>query len=373
MFFAWLRYSPLFCLIMKFLFFSSCFFRGYIYIISSCFFINFGFIKKQFKKVSEKKKVVIYVNKRNKTNLSHRDNLHKLDPNWVSGFVDAEGCFSIIIDLSSPLKWKVRTSFEINLHEQDKEILYQIRDFFGRGAIYNRADRRISVFRVTGIYNIKNVIIPHFTNYPLLSKKAADFLLWSKVIGLILKKQHLTEIGFKKILSFYASINTGISKKVKESFPHIIPSDKPVISLPNNLNPQWVSGFVAGDGGFSIYVRKANDYLLSEKVSCRFHIAQHSKDLQLMKLFIKFFKCGVVNLRSNLSTPRCDFLVQDTSFIFENIIPHFEDYPLLNLKHKDYICFKQCITIIKNKQHLTRKGLNKIKDLNLEMNSNRLK
>lgn len=31
--------------------------------------------------------------------------------------------------------------------------------------------------------------------------------------------------------------------------------DKPVIYLPVNLNPQWVSGFVAGDGGFSIYVR----------------------------------------------------------------------------------------------------------------------
>lgn|SRR5690554_1509862 len=28
----------------------------------------------------------------------------KLDPRWVTGFVDAEGCFSIIIDISEPLK-----------------------------------------------------------------------------------------------------------------------------------------------------------------------------------------------------------------------------------------------------------------------------
>jgi hypothetical protein len=46
----------------------------------------------------------IPVNKVLKKNLSIDHHLHKLDPNWVTGFVDAEGCFSIIIEVSSPLK-----------------------------------------------------------------------------------------------------------------------------------------------------------------------------------------------------------------------------------------------------------------------------
>jgi len=29
---------------------------------------------------------------------------NKPDPNWVTGFVDAEGCFSVIIEISEPLK-----------------------------------------------------------------------------------------------------------------------------------------------------------------------------------------------------------------------------------------------------------------------------
>ena len=126
-------------------------------------------------------------------------------------------------------------------------------------------------------------------------------------------------------------------------------------------------------GGFSIYVRPAKDYVLLEKVYCRFHIAQHIKDLVLLKLFIKFFDCGVVALRSNLATPRCDFIVQDTASILDKILPHFYSYPLFNLKQEDYICFKECMTIIKLKKHLTPEGLKKIKELNLEMNSNRLK
>lgn len=279
---------------------------------------------------------------------------------------------------SSDLKRKVRVSFEINLHEKDQEILNKIQYFFGVGAVYNRPDlasHKKSVYRVTNVNYIKDVIIPHFTKYPLISKKAIDFLLWSKVIEIILNKEHLTNEGFLKILSYYASINRGVSEKVKKYFPNIIPANGANISLPENLKPQWVSGFVAGDGGFSIYIRQAKGgHTLRENVCCRFHIAQHVKDLELMKLFIKFFDdCGSVNVRSNTATPRCDYYVQDTTFLLEKIIPHFDAYPLLNLKQEDYICFKECMTIIKLKQHLTQTGLNKIKSLNLEMNSNRLK
>lgn len=37
-------------------------------------------------------------------NNHYSTNGDKLDPMWVTGFVDAEGCFSIIIDVSEPLK-----------------------------------------------------------------------------------------------------------------------------------------------------------------------------------------------------------------------------------------------------------------------------
>ena len=299
-----------------------------------------------------------------------RDNL---DPHWVTGFVDAEGCFSVIIEIPKENKWKVKISFEINLHEKYQDILYKIQFFFGVGAVYHRPDRKKSVYRVTNVTYIKNVIIPHFLKYPLISKKGGDFLLWSKVVEIILNKDHLTQQGFLNILSYYASINRGMSKKVYNYYHDIIPADKPTINLPENLNPQWVSGFVSGDGGFSIYVRPASDYVLKEKVYCRFHIAQHIKDIELMELFIKFFSCGKVVTRSNTSTPRCDYIVQDTSFLLDKIISHFDLYPLKNLKQKDFICFKEALKLIKEKRHLTREGLDKIISLNLEMNSNRLK
>jgi len=192
-------------------------------------------------------------------------------------------------------------------------------------------------------------------------------------VEIILNKDHLTEQGFLNTLSYYAAINKGMSNKVLKDYPNIISANKPVINLPANLNPQWVSGFVAGDGGFSIYIRPAKINSLSQIVSCRFHIAQHSKDLELMILFTKFFDCGTIALRSNLNTPRCDFIVQDIPSLLYKILPHFDTYPLLNLKQEDYICFKKGMNIIKLKNHLTTEGLKTLKELNSEMNSNRLK
>lgn len=290
---------------------------------------------------------------------------NELNPNWVSGFTDAEGCFSVIMEIGKVKR--VRVSFEINLHEKDIEILYKIQAFFKVGAIYHRPEKKIAVYRVTNANYLKTHIIPHFLNFPLISKKLADFILWAKVVDIILSKDHLTEKGFSKILSYYASINRGASKKVSEAY-NISPAKRPEVILPKKLNPHWVSGFVAGDGGFSIYVRPAKDYALGEKVYYKFHVAQHSIDQNLLRLLITFFGCGVVNVR----TIRCDYMVQDVTTIWKLIVPHFDTYPLLAIKSKDYLCFRECIELVINKQHLTVEGLNRIKQLSLEMNNNRV-
>src|SRR5436305_2960153 len=188
---------------------------------------------------------------------------------------------------------------------------------------------------------------------------------------MLANKDHLNQPGFLSILSYYASINRGVSPKVQSFYPNIIPQPKPVLNLPKKLDPYWVSGFVAGDGGFSIYVNKSVDHVLGEKVYHAFHITQHSKDLDLMRLFVEFFGCGLVHVRSNPLTPRCDFIVQDKKSIVNKIIPHFSLYPLENLKQKDFLYFKKRMSIVEDNKQNTEQGLRIIKTLSLSMNSNR--
>ena len=54
---------------------------------------------------------------------------NKLDPNYVTGFTDGEGCFYIGIspDNKSSSGFRIKLSFQIGLHEKDKELLNLIK------------------------------------------------------------------------------------------------------------------------------------------------------------------------------------------------------------------------------------------------------
>lgn len=58
------------------------------------------------------------------------------------------------------------------------------------------------------------------------------------MVEIILNKDHLTKEGFLKVLSYYASINKGVSKKVSKYYPDILAADVPIINLPEKLNSQ---------------------------------------------------------------------------------------------------------------------------------------
>jgi len=50
------------------------------------------------------------------------------------------------------------------------------------------------------------------------------------------------------------------------------------------------------------------------------------------------------------------------------IIDHFNKYPLISAKYSDYVLFEQCYKLIKQKEHLTLQGLEKILALKYNLN-----
>ena len=78
----------------------------------------------------------------------------------------------------------------------------------------------------------------------------------------------------------------------------------------------------------------------------RFNIAQHSGDILLINLLIKYFNCGKVHLLSN--TNRCNFYLQYLNNIYNIIIPHLDKYPLNNNKQLDYADFKIIANLFKS-------------------------
>jgi LAGLIDADG endonuclease len=66
--------------------------------------------------------------------LNNDVNNNKLNPWFVTGFTDAEGCFGLYIYKNANYKtgWFISLVFQISLHEKDKIILEQIQNYFLR-------------------------------------------------------------------------------------------------------------------------------------------------------------------------------------------------------------------------------------------------
>jgi len=74
-------------------------------------------------------------------------------------------------------------------------------------------DKKANALRysVDSFKDLTTIIIPHFKKYPLITQKAADFILFEQIVELMSKDAHLTINGLHKIINVKASMNLGIS------------------------------------------------------------------------------------------------------------------------------------------------------------------
>jgi hypothetical protein len=287
-------------------------------------------------------------------------------PSFISGFSDAEGSFVVTI-LKNPrykIGWNVQARFQIKLHEKDRALLLLIQNYFGGiGYISKINDKSTVEFRVSDITSLNNIIIPHFEKYTLITNKYKDFIIFKQIVSLMLENKHTNLEGLKEILEYRASLNWGLSESLKESFPSIVPVKRVEIkdNILSILSSDWIAGFSAGESNFFITIS-------GTKVWLRFSIAQDSRDILLLKSLVEFFNCGYVSQYQNRKV--CEFIVTKINDINTYIIPFFDKYKIEGSKYKDYVNFKEAAILIKNKEHLTEKGLNKIIELKKYMNKN---
>ena len=119
-----------------------------------------------------------------------------LDPQWVTGFVDGEGCFhvSILKQESMSLKKQVLPEFTVVQHERNIKVLYAFKSYFECGVVRrNHGDRW--AYRVRGHSNLSSIIVPFFEKHELKTTKRLDFAIFRDVVQMMGKGEHLTPQG----------------------------------------------------------------------------------------------------------------------------------------------------------------------------------
>lgn len=217
-----------------------------------------------------------------------------LNPYFVTGFSVAESSFNIFIRPSSKYKTKfhVEALYQIHLHLKDTPLLEKLQDYFGVGKIYTIKN---SVFyKVNSITQLSDSVIPHFDKYPLISQKSADYLLWKQIVLKMSRKEHLTLKGVEEIIALRANLNLGLAPNLKSIFPFVVSVPRPIASNLEIKDPNWIVGFAEGEGSFLIKKATNGKSKAGFQYSLIINIAQHSRDLDLMKKIQIFLDCGNV-------------------------------------------------------------------------------
>ena len=130
-----------------------------------------------------------------------------LQPWWVVGFVDGEGCFRASLLKNAKLRfgYQIQMEFVVVQHQRDVDLLYQLKSFFGCGQVGLakgvNSPSPVCQFRVRQLDHLQTKILPFFEKYSLYTKKHIEFLKFQELCGLLPQKIHLEEKGFQRCLA----------------------------------------------------------------------------------------------------------------------------------------------------------------------------
>ena len=254
--------------------------------------------------------------------------------------------------------------FQIILHEKDKILLVQIKNYFAVGYIIKKKGNACE-FRVSSIKELQ-ILISHFDKYPLITQKLADYLLFKHAFNLIYCKKHLTKDGLDKFIAIKSSMNRGLSVVLSTIvvLPNAFETSPPQLQnsiLPQparnystlatprpcsvknlKVDPRFVTGFVDDEGCFHVFITENKNYKLEWRVKPLFLIELNKKDKSVLEGIKNFFGAGKISMTG----PDAVQLRFESRKDLASVFYHFKKFSLITQKEADCKLWCDVIDII---------------------------
>lgn len=307
-------------------------------VYGSCFYMATGFhgyIDAPFKPFHEYKQNFLKIQLKDKTLLLEQTFLQ-----WLAGFTDAEGCFSISF-LKRGNSNNVVLNYSFNLHKNDFAVLEMIKKTLHCGSL--SISGNFCKYTINDHTSLIHVVLPIFNNTSLNSTKQSQFLIFQKAVNLLVDKKHLTEAGKLCLFQYY--------NEMKET-PRTTP---PKI----NITKYWLGGFVDGDASFTIH-----------KSGLKLAFENHLKEIELFSEIKKFLgNSATVFLNYKKST--VFLFYHEISFLKITVLPLFSEKGVLKSKKAaDFLKWSFLVHIYYYGYHKTTEGAFLVKEIQKVLNKN---
>lgn len=136
------------------------------------------------------------------------------------------------------------------------------------------------------------------------------------------------------------------------------------------LDPQYIVGFVDGEGSFCVSISQHKTLRRRLEVRCEFEIELRADDKDILTRIQQSFGCGKIY---DLHYPRYEwqphvkYKVSNINDLANGIIPFFEKNPLRAKKKEVFKLFRKVVRMVQAKKHLTDPGFKEILQIREQM------
>jgi LAGLIDADG DNA endonuclease family protein len=128
----------------------------------------------------------------------------------------------------------------------------------------------------------------------------------------------------------------------------------------------YISGYADGEGCFTVSIAPRSSLRLGWEVRPSFSVSQNGGRAEVLHAFQAYFGCG--SIRPDRSDRTVKWETRRLDDLVEQVVPHFEVFPLLSGKQADFKLFASVCRLMAAGAHRNRQGLVEIVELARGMN-----
>lgn len=296
-----------------------------------------------------------------------------LSPGYISGLAQTDGSFFCSIAISTKHRFglQFRPKFSLTADLDSKYVLDSIAQFFDCGKVNTNLKTHSAEFIVEKIDDLQNIIIPHFSNYPVFCAKLHAFKLFSQIVSALNTKNNRTIEGRIELLKMALSMNitTNRSKDRKELLFSLLGVsetkdiefiENTIANITSPITDNNIAGIIDGDGSFYISFNK------NGSIKTGFSITGDKDSKPLLEGIQAKFK-GIGSIKEG-SKNELVYTITGLNQIIDTLIPFIDKNPLFSERALHFDKFKTVSLILSGEQPLTLENKLKIVELAYDMN-----
>jgi LAGLIDADG endonuclease len=129
----------------------------------------------------------------------------------------------------------------------------------------------------------------------------------------------------------------------------------------------YISGYVDGEGGFSVSVQRNPTCRVGFQLVPEFHVSQNGDRAQVLEVIRDHLGCGYIKPNSRRDRALV-LVIRNREALLGSVTPFFERSPLLSAKQADFETFARIVRSMALGRHRTTAGFSELLELALSMN-----